>query len=216
MHMCYNNLGMGSGLPCVVLDSPESAAAAVTQLNGVALFGRALTVNRFKTLKTTSDEPDLSWGWFANASAKLRDINLRYPRTSPPTDIFVPFQEGRHVCFSSFPPSNKTQQYFRRLYALLHSYDILCLGVFSYYFFDTDLKRQARVMMLDVGFVKKEDADLVCHLYDQTMFGDTRVRVKIRRPPMRVLGVTWDKGHNGAHYQPRDLGSAKGTNFESV
>lgn len=33
---------------------------------------------------------------------------------------------------------------------------------------------------------------------------------------MKHLGPSWDSGHNRAHFQPRDYGSAENTNFESV
>jgi hypothetical protein len=70
---------------------------------------------------------------------------------------------------------------------------------------------------VDVEFATKEEAEAICQSYDgKISFQGVPVTVQVRRPPMRHLGASWDPGHNRAHGQPRDYGSAKNTNFEEV
>jgi hypothetical protein len=70
---------------------------------------------------------------------------------------------------------------------------------------------------VDVEFATKEEAEVICELYNGKLsFRGVPVKVQVRRPPMKHLGVSWDPGHNRAHGQPRDYGSAKNTNFEAV
>jgi len=67
-----------------------------------------------------------------------------------------------------------------------------------------------------VEFETKEVAEEVQSLYNNQHFHGFPIAVGITKPPMKYLGASWDTGHNQAHNQPRDHGTAEGTNFESM
>ena len=172
---------------------------------------------------TGSRELWMAFGWHANKDATFADIQLQYPRTTPPRGIFQPFREGRHVVFMGFPAESShvntkvgaivsTVQW---LYSKLCTYNVLDLHLSNTYW-NTDRVKRTENSFSSVFFATRHDAQKVCQLYDKVKaFGET-IRVQTRRPPMRHPGLSWDSGRNRAHYQPRNEGSAAKTIFESV
>jgi hypothetical protein len=162
-------------------------------------------------------KPAFRWGWYSNASSSVNDIKLRHPRVAPLRGIFEPFREGRHVIFTNLPDHLRAidDSAFNWLYTKLHRCDVLGTSTLQRYTHKQGLKRGGS--FVDVEFATKEEAEAICQSYDgKISFQGVPVTVQVRRPPMRHLGASWDPGHNRAHGQPRDYGSAKNTNFEAV
>lgn len=191
---------------------------AALELTGAPLFNKRVGINPASTSTAhahtrSADKPALYWGWHANTSRLLINIKLRYPHTSPVPGCFDSYREGRHVIFSGCPDSvrPRDQHIDQFVYAACHAYNVLG---------SSEMIRlkigNAKCRKIDVYFATREQAEEVCRLYHDTLYDGFKLAVAIRRPPMKYLGVSWESGHNRAHYQLRDYGSAKYTNFESV
>ena len=200
----------------VVLKSSSSVPVA-SRLTGEALFDRKVEIAPFALYKreySAMDIPAFRWGWYSNASSSVDDIKLRFPRMAPLRGTFEPFREGRHVIFKDLPANLHTVKYdfFSWLYTKLHRCDVLSTSSLQRY-----ADRDRDVSFADVEFATKEEAEAICQSYNgKISFQGLPVRVEVRRPPMKHLAASWDPGHNRAHGQPRDYGTAKNTNFEAV
>jgi hypothetical protein len=212
--MIYNNLGHTDlFLVIVILKSPAQVATAIKELDGAPLFNKRIQVGLSKgPLKTL---PSFRWGWYATESSSLHGLALRYPQVSPPKDIFSSYKTGRMVTFHEFPNDNELYlECMKWLYARLHHYNVRGLSRMIAYTPRgcPDIKRS----FVTVQFETKEAAEEVQSLYNNQHFHGFPIAVGITKPPMKYLGASWDTGHNQAHNQPRDHGTAEGTNFESV
>ena len=219
--MIYDYLGRTEGYIIVVMSSPEEADRAMHELNGAPLYTKRVNITLYrdmgvgldgkKTMSTRGSYP-LTWGWYANKSNSLKDIRLRYPRTTPPHGVFDAHRESRSVAII-WDKRLATDEANKLTYGLLHVYDIL--AVYVRMFYDSTAEKSERSMS-EVIFATTEAAEIVCHTYDRTVLHGSKIRVGLRKPTTRILGGSWEASHNRAHYQPRDLGSAKGTNLEKV
>jgi hypothetical protein len=141
---------------------------------------------------------------------------LRYPHTSRPKNIFSSYKAGRQVCFYNLPADNKIILQFKEwLYARLHQHNVRSLSR-QFNFYVPKGRPGDQRANVTVEFETKEIAEEVQSLYKNERFYGLPISVSVSRPPMRYLGASWDSGHNGAHGQPRDYGTAEVTNFESV
>ncbi|KAH6633168.1 hypothetical protein C7974DRAFT_375289 [Boeremia exigua] len=138
-------------------------------------------------------------------------VKLRYPRTSPPHGIFLPYKEGRIIIFSSLPVTPENYDVSEWLYQRLHSYNVLSRSPLL----DGNNER-GKCFVIACEFETREVAQEVVRLFNNSIALGSKIHVHQARPPMRVLGVSWSSGRNRAHYQPRDEGTADGTNFESM
>jgi RNA recognition motif-containing protein len=219
VHMVYDDLNMTPHEHCVVLSSPKAAFAARRELSGAVFYGDCVQIGAFLWIRRPlpREGAALKWGWYANSSPSFGHRKLRYPRTSPKEGIFDSFREGRHVVFTNLPVFGKhTYEHMPHIdYAFAHAYNVLSMNKSNYALRKEPFRGQRRGM-IDYEFETREEAEDICKLYNGTSFGDLKINVAIRRPPSRYLGGSWDSSHNRAHDQPRDLGSAKETNFESV
>jgi hypothetical protein len=198
------------------MSSPGEADRAMHELNGAPLFTKRINVVPYLGFDVKLDSKGqyaLSWGWYANKSKLLEDVRLRYPRTTPPRGIFDAYRESRSVAIirDDRPPDYEVR---RSIYTLLHAYDVLTMHV--KHFYPSSLKRSEAQSLCEVIFATTEAAEMVCQTYNGIVWHGSKLRVGIRRPPTKILGGSWEASENGAHYQPRDLGSAKGTNLEKV
>lgn len=198
-----------------VLRTPSLVPAAL-DLTGEVLFDKRVKITPWSNswFSETSGPVDLKWGWFANPSSSVMDVKLRYPQTSFVPGIFDSYREGRHVLFMGFPvvPHHKRPDSpLAWIYRVLHTYNVLSVLKGQRYTLSS-----GDLYFHDVLMASKEHAEEVCRLYDRSVCNGHEIRVVVRRPPMKHLGVSWDRGHNRAHYQPRDEGSAQNTNFASV
>lgn len=213
VHMIYDHLHRNKiGAVPIILKSPSSVPAAL-ELTGAPLFHERVTIVRWSPEKIRDNGfPDYMWGWYANTSSSFNDISLRYPCTSVRSGAFEPYREGRSVVFYGLPMGTFRDPGLEQfIYQLCHDFDVVSLSEAIRYQASNGARR-----LVDVIFEKKEDAQAVCDLYNNISYRGCRITVGIRRPPMKYLGASWDPGHNRAHNRPRDLGSAKNTNFESV
>jgi hypothetical protein len=128
--------------------------------------------------------------------------------------IFAPMREGRRVVIDDCPdPYLKGSGVTILLYEMLYPFNVHGLRFTSY------KPKNARLSgwLAIITFESAKDAQKVCDMYDNSEMKGRRVRVNISRPPMKYLGgVSWDSGRAGEHFSARDLGNAKGTNFEQV
>jgi len=100
---------------------------------------------------------------------------------------------------------------FEAPYAYVYAYNVLNISQTTY------KSRGHKVGMIIYELETRKEAEDICKRYNGTSHGGRKIHIAIRRPPSRHLSSgSWDSSHNRAHNQPRDLGSAKGTNFESV
>ena len=228
--MIYDYLGQTEGYIIVVMSSPEEADRAVHEINGAPLYTKRINITLYRDIggyhelggiktMSTRDSYALTWGWYASKSNSLKDIRLRYPRTTPPHGVFDAHRESRSVAII-WDNRLPTQQVNKLTYGLLHTYDVLAVYVRMFYASTAEKSKlpmcEAERSMCEVIFATTEAAEFVCQTYDRTVLHGSKCRVCLRKPPTRILGGSWEASHNRAHYQPRDLGSAKGTNLEKV
>jgi TPR repeat protein len=124
-------------------------------------------------------------------------------------------REGRRVTIENLP-SQKKQGFYNveALHKMLFSFNIYAVRAAQHV--------NARVShlsgwMAQVDFETAIDAQKACDIYNRSMIGDNRLYFGITRPSIKSLGgVSWETGRPGEHFSARDLGSAKGTNFEKV
>jgi RNA recognition motif-containing protein len=211
--MMYDHRGLTTGYIHVVMSSPEEADRAMHELNGVPLYTKTVKIVPYMKLESRG-EYSLSWGWYANKSNSLKDVRLRYPHTTPPRSIFDSYRESRSIAILRDDLIKPMYKLSESLYGLLHAYDVLNTHSVIYKY-STGKKAEQR-SMCEVVFATTEAADTVCQVYNGTVWHGSKLTVGLRRPPTRLLGGSWEASHNRAHYQPRDLGSAKGTNLEKV
>jgi hypothetical protein len=204
----------------LVLLKWASSVPAALRLTGELLFNRKVDVAPyvFKEPKILrKGKPAFRWGWYSNAFSSTNDIKVRFPRLAPLRGTFEPYREGRHVAFANLPCllSELDGPAFDWLYAKIHHCDVLGTSKWQRYTHKQGLKEGKS--FADVEFATKEEAEAICQAYNgKISFQGVPVKVQVRRPPMKHLGASWDPGHNRAHDQPRDYGSAKNTNFEEV
>ena len=215
--MEYNAVNLLHANRSIVLLKSASSVPAAFRLTGEVLLNRKVEVAPyvFKEQEHLPEgKPAFRWGWYPNASSSVSDIKLRFPRMVPLRGTFEPFREGRHVIFKDLPANLHTVKYdfFSWLYTKLHRCDVLSTSSLQRY-----ADRDRDVSFADVEFATKEEAEAICQSYNgKISFQGLPVRVEVRRPPMKHLAASWDPGHNRAHGQPRDYGTAKNTNFEAV
>ena len=216
--MLYDYLGLADGFITVVMSSPGEADRAMHELQGAPLYTKRIGIKLFSDFDVdhesrTTDlglEYALRWGWYANKSKSPENIRLRYPRTTPPHGIFDAYRESRSVAILR---DSTTQHFTESIYELLHTENVL--GVRTVRF---RTPKRSEGLMCEVRFATKEAAEIVCQFNNNIVWYGSKLRISIRRPPgyTRILGGSREASHNRAHYQPRDLGSAKGTNLEKV
>lgn len=223
--MEYNAVNLLHANRSIVLLKSASSVPAAFRLTGEVLLNRKVEVAPyvFKEQEHLPEgKPAFRWGWYPNASSSVSDIKLRFPRMVPLRGTFEPFREGRHVLFQNLPEqlSVVDGSAFNWLYTKLHRCDVRYTSYLQRYTLAQQASKQGlkpNGAFVDVEFATKEEAEAICQSYNgKISFQGAPVIVQVRRPPMKHLGASWDPGHNRAHGQPRDYGSAKNTNFEAV
>jgi hypothetical protein len=213
-HMIYNQLGQNDiPLIIVILESPAQVATAIKELNDAPIFYGRVEIVVLKRVPTSLHS--FRWGWYATESSSLEGVTLRYPHTSPPKNLFSSYKTGRQVYFRGFPYYNELQvECTKWLYARLHQYNVRGLSRVIDYTPRGSL--QITRCLVAVEFETKETAEEVQSLYKNQKFNGFPIAVSTTKPPMKHLSASWDTGHNRAHDQLRDDGTAEGTNFESA
>jgi hypothetical protein len=124
-------------------------------------------------------------------------------------------REGRRVTIENMP--SQTNQSFSNVKALrkmLFSFNIYAVRAAQHV---NPRVSHLSGWMAQLDFETAMDAQKACDIYNRSMIGNNRLYFGITRPSIKSLGgVSWETGRPGEHFSARDLGSAKGTNFEKV
>lgn len=200
-----------------MLLSVELAERAIKELDNAPLFDRRLKSRQFEPIVGDSSYINISFGWYASRSPILEHVQLRAANFKPPSDIFAPMRESRRVIVDNLP--NYLPVHLRqrkgpvlkdRIYAMFHSFDVLCTSRVRSY---KDPRPKQRKFLLVLDFQTPEEADMACNLHDGHLVESHELAVAVSKPPMRHIAASWDGGKAGYHNSLRDTGSAVGTNF---
>lgn len=120
-------------------------------------------------------------------------------------------REGRRVTIENVPDPHAIRLgVLSTIYQRLHSFNVYGLAFPHHQTPKPWLSRYLAIL----DFETADEAQRACDLYDNTKRKDRLIRVNISQPPMKHPGVS--SGRPGGHFAARDLGSAKGTNFEKA
>ena len=157
--------------------------------------------------------------------ATLRSGDEHRSRQDAPSPIGQPYEVlNTTYCYfrtfvvdkPSFPLRNKNlyAECMNWLYARLHHYNVR--GLTNTIKYTPRGRPGDKRGFVTVEFETKKIADEVLSLYKNQHFYGSPVLAGKTKILMKHLGASWDPGHSRAHGQPRDHGTAEGTNFESV
>jgi RNA recognition motif-containing protein len=203
--MSYDRITGHSDSPAfVVLRDESSALAAVSELDGAALFDRTVVL-------TSSPCPypntfvSVRYGWFASTSPDYRKVDTRGPSLEYPKDVFAPLREQRTVVFVNFPRVSNSSSCF---YRLLHNFNVIWADFINI--------KDKDDLLISVSFTTRDEAERAKQQYNGFILEGRRLGCNTWQIPRKYLGASWDSGRPGVHYSGRDQGSAVGTNFEEV
>jgi len=189
----------------VVCRDKASALAAVSELDGAALFNQRLTLTSNPPILVPSKLVYMRYGWFASTSPDYGKVETRGPSLEYPKDVFAPLREQRTVIFANFPDLPKTEFL---LYPLLHNFNVTWVDIINL--------RDKIDLLGSVQFATRDEAERAKQWYNGFILEGRRLVCHTWQIPRKYLGVSWDSGRAGVHYSGRDQGSAVGTNFEEV
>lgn len=194
--MIYNSVGQNDvGSIFVVLKSEALVRDAIKELTGAPLFNKRIRVEvpRWYRSADARRQIQIRWGWYANESSLMKDVKLRYPRTSPPRNCFESFREGKHIVFNGLPADNDLSSTIMQwTYKLLHTYNVL--GLTEIMFYRSRHTQGQQYTFIGCQLATKREAEVFCQLNQKPDFYGSSVAVFQRRPPMSVLGASWDPG----------------------